>query len=57
MAANDEDRSDFLRALDNSRHEVNDWEAKFIGSNLDRTEFTPKQREVIDKLMEKYSDV
>lgn len=33
---------------------VSDWEAQFIGSNLSREHFSPKQREIVMKLMEKY---
>lgn len=53
----DADRADFLKALDKSRHEVSDFEAKFIESNLDRDMFSAKQRKVIDEMMERYPDV
>lgn len=33
---------------------LTEFEYEFITSNLHRTEFTDKQREVIGKLMEKY---
>lgn len=53
----DDDRRIFLKALDNSDHDVSQFEADFIASNLDRTFFSAKQRQVIDRMMEKYPDV
>jgi hypothetical protein len=35
---------------------VSDWEAKFIESNLDKTQFSPKQRQIIDDMRVKYED-
>lgn len=54
----DDARADFLKRLDDAADEVNvtDWEAQFIESNLERQHFSPKQREVIDRLVEKYED-
>lgn len=46
----------FLHALDESDVEVNDWEARFIESNLKTEHFSPKQREVIVQMMEKYGE-
>jgi hypothetical protein len=51
-------RLQFLILLDRSdRVSVTDWEAKFIESHVDKVyvEFTPKQVEVIDKMIEKYA--
>jgi hypothetical protein len=46
---------DFLKMLDDSEAvSVSDWEAGFIGSNLTREHFSPKQREIVMKMMEKY---
>ena len=33
---------------------LTEWEYEFISSNLRRTSFTDRQREMIAKLMEKY---
>jgi hypothetical protein len=33
---------------------LTEWEAEFVESNMDRTEFTDKQRQVIGKFKEKY---
>lgn len=56
--AKDDHYANFLLALDRaaSQVEVSDWEAQFIESNLDRFSFSPKQRAVIDKLMDKYGE-
>jgi len=54
---NDDERSDFLKKLDKSDENVSDWEAQFIESNLDREHFSPKQREIIDRMAEKYPDI
>ena len=58
MFHSDLDRRDFLRALDKAAAEVevSDWDAKFIESNLERTFFTSKQRDVINKLYRQYKD-
>lgn len=50
----DMDRQEFLRQLDNADFEVSDWEARFIESCLNRTQYTEAQREVIDRLIERY---
>lgn len=51
----DEELRKFLKMLDDSdRVTVSDWEAQFIGSNLTRDSFSPKQREIIQKMMDKY---
>ena len=43
------------RVIDELKDEPNltEWEYEFITSNLHRTEFTDRQREIIAKLMEK----
>lgn len=53
----DIERADFLKSLDKSDHDVSDWEAQFIESNLDRTSFSPRQRESIDQMIKRYPDV
>lgn len=50
----DSELRDFLKALDESSIEVTDWEAQFIESNLDNDFFSPKQREVIQRMIDKY---
>lgn len=50
----DEELLDFLQSLDNSEVEVGEWEAKFVESNLDAISFSPRQREVINSMIEKY---
>ena len=52
----DWDRIKFLNALDRADCEVSDVEAGFIGSTLDRTNFTPSQRARIDHMIEKYGE-
>lgn len=44
------------RVIDDLKDEPNltEWEYEFITSNLNRTEFTERQRESISRLMEKY---
>ena len=49
-------RRDFLRALDAAPFDVTEWEAEFLGSNLDRTTFTPAQRIKIDQMRRRYRD-
>lgn len=44
----------FLKMLDEADVNVNDWEAKFIASNLDAEFFSAKQRKAIEDMMEKY---
>ena len=45
----------FLKLLDSTEAvTVSDWEARFVESNLDREHFSPRQREIVMKLMEKY---
>lgn len=46
----------FLKKLDNSDVTVSDWEAQFIGSNLGKASYSPKQRASIDQMIEKYSE-
>lgn len=52
----DDVRANFLAALDRADVNVSDFEASFIESNLDRFNFSPKQRIAIDKMMAKYAD-
>lgn len=48
-------RVDFLADLDDASHiTVTDWESSFLESVLGKTTFTPKQRESIDSMREKY---
>jgi hypothetical protein len=50
-------RKAFLSAVDESdRVDVDDYEAKFLDSNLGRENFTPKQRDFIDKMVIRYGD-
>ena len=44
----------FLKMLDGADVTVSDWEAQFIESNLTRDHFSPKQREIVMKFMERY---
>ena len=57
MAMTDAERERYLRDLDDSDYEVSDWEASFVSSCIGREYFTPKQRQVIESLMEKYPEV
>ena len=51
----DDKRVNFLLALDRSEEvTLSGFELDFVASNLDRFNFSPKQRVIIDKLMEKY---
>lgn len=43
-----------LKQIDEADVDVNDWEADFIESCLDREFFTKKQKAVIDKMYKKY---
>lgn len=52
----DQERSLFLKALDEATGDLSDWEASFLESNLTRTAFSTKQRESIDTMIEKYRD-
>ncbi len=57
MAANEsEEFRKFLKKLDDAADTVtvSDWHAAFIESNLSREHFSPKQREIVMELMEKY---
>ena len=47
--------ANFLEALDNSDDiEVTNWEAGFIEDNLGVDSFTPAQKTVIGRMIEKY---
>ena len=53
----DKERLKFLIRLDQAENvSVSDWEAGFIESHISKAyvEFGPKQREVVDKMIEKY---
>jgi len=52
----DGELSRFLQELDDAPVEVSGWEAQFIESNIDSFQFSPKQREAILKMIEKYGD-
>ena len=52
----DEVRRSFLDSLDESEAGETDWEANFLDSTMERETFSPKQREVIDRMIEKYGD-
>lgn len=55
MEYTDTDRTTFLKQLDESTEvEVTDWEAKFIENLMGKTTFTPRQREVIDDMINEY---
>jgi len=56
----DEERRSFLDALDDSKDpkvtsKVSKFEADFLEQNIDRLEFTKKQRDVIDRMMDSYA--
>ena len=42
-----------MEALLNEPH-LSAWEHDFVSSNLDRTEFSDRQKEVIQRLIEEY---
>lgn len=51
----DTNRRDFLRKLDDAKNiSVDDFEARFIENNMNRSSFSPKQREIIDQMIERY---
>lgn len=53
----DKERLKFLIRLDQAENvSVTDWEAHFIESHISKAyvEFSPKQREVVDKMIERY---
>lgn len=54
MSNDREELRTFLKMLDESDVNISDWEAQFIESNMSRDYFSPKQRDVVVKLMEKY---
>ena len=54
-AITNKERREFLNDLDNShRVEVTDWEAEFLESTMEQRSFSPKQRVVIDRMIDKY---
>ncbi len=50
----DEEMRRFLKMLDASDADISDWEMEFIESNLTRDHFSPKQRETVNKMIERY---
>jgi len=50
----DEELVDFLQALDESDTTPTDWEIQFIASHLDEIAFTPRQREAVRGMIDKY---
>lgn len=50
----DDERCEFLDKLDKSPIEVSQWEAEFIDSTKTRRDFTPNQRDAIDRMIRKY---
>ncbi len=51
---NDKECTDFIDGLD-GEPSLTEWEARFVESNLGRTLFSDRQKEVIAELMEKYT--
>jgi hypothetical protein len=52
-----EDINAYLNELDQSPDiSLTDWESTFVGSNLQRTNFSNAQRKVITDLVRKYGD-
>lgn len=43
-----------IKELDNPKHDLTDWEAEFVESNLRRNTFSERQKEVIAKLIDKH---
>lgn len=53
----DEIYAEFIQILDDADHiDLTDWETDFIESNFSRKTFSPKQREVLEKMRKKYED-
>ena len=53
----DGDRGKFLRVLDCATEiDLTEWELDFLGNRLGQMSFTPKQRAVIDELIDKYGE-
>ena len=53
----DKERLKFLIRLDQAENvSVSDWEGKFIESHISKAfvDFSPKQREAVDKMIERY---
>lgn len=51
----DLDLREFLDALDGATFSVSPWESDFLESTIARKEFSPKQREAIHRMIEKYA--
>lgn len=56
MELSDQELLEILYEIDQKSGNVSQWEASFIESNLERDQasFSPKQRDIIYKMMEKY---
>jgi hypothetical protein len=54
----DSELADFLKSIDKAVGivDVTNWEASFIDSNLDRTSFSEKQREIIKRMINQYAE-
>ncbi len=53
----DEQRRSFLDALDAADDVyLRDWELQFIEGNMDKTWFSPKQRDCIDRMIHDHGD-
>jgi len=53
----DDDIKQYLNDLDNDEStELSDWDARFIESNLERNQFTNKQRAVVQKMVDRYGN-
>jgi hypothetical protein len=50
----DDQLNEFLLALDEGNVDVTEFEAKFIESNLSTYNFSLRQRQVIEQMIEKY---
>jgi hypothetical protein len=50
----DDELGEFLEALDEASIEVNDFESRFIESNMERSSFSNGQRKVILEMIERY---
>ena len=53
----DDDIHQYLVDLDNDEEtELSDWDARFVESNLERNQFTDKQRAVVQKMVDRYGN-
>ena len=56
MKYDNTDYVEFLRKLDGSDVSLTDWEAEFVGSNIDKGTFSDRQREAMDSMIAKYGE-